>query len=143
MATDSLPIRLLQDEEPEVTLITLLHRALDLCSIQNDESRAAVIECDFAKDVVWFDSDGTISKGHESMIARSSEIVKHRPERTYRLIGEPSFCQNLVTQAWECVPQGTEGNTRQRPIMRGRDVLIVENHKIKVLWSCVEEAYET
>jgi hypothetical protein len=103
------------------------------------ETRTVAIERIFQPHAVWYESNGITTHGRENILVRSGHIIAQLPGMTYRLKGQPSICQNLITQAWEAVPEGTEGDENQMPSMTGRDVLLVEDQLVKTLWTSVDQ----
>jgi hypothetical protein len=119
-------------------MLSLMYRDINFFSHPTPEARLAAIQDIFRPDITWFDFDGSTLHGHDGVFSRSSLLVKQLAGFTHRPVGEPSVCQNMVTQRWEVIPDGTENDHEQVPAISGGDVLVVENQKIKVLWSYID-----
>ncbi|KFA80155.1 hypothetical protein S40288_08425 [Stachybotrys chartarum IBT 40288] len=124
--------------ESKETMVLLMERDINFFSHPTPEARFAAIKEIFAPDITWLDFDGAIQYGHDGVFERSSLLVGQLAGYSHRAKGEPAVCQNMVTGRWEVVPEGTEENHDQVPVIEGRDVLVVEDGKIKILWSCVD-----
>lgn len=126
------------DPERNDTVIDLIRGDLGFFTFRSPETRLLAIRRTFHPEAVWFDCNGMISQGHGEILARSGYMLERLPGVVYRLRGKPSICQNLVTQPWEAIPEGTENEYQQSPLVTGREVVLVENRMIKTLWTCVD-----
>lgn len=103
------------------------------------EQRLQVVKDSFHPDIVWFDFDGSIMRGHRALFDRAELLLGQLPVGSvHRLRGQPSMSQNVVTQKWDAVPAGTDNDFDQVPMIEGRDIVLIDDHQIKILWTCVD-----
>ncbi|KAF5005693.1 hypothetical protein FDECE_7892 [Fusarium decemcellulare] len=138
MAKNAINVSIGNYESKEV-MISLIQRDINFFSYTDPEARLAAIQEIFAPDIVWFDFDGTTHHGHDGLLKRSSFLLDQLNGFTHRAKGGTSVCQNMATARWEVVPEGTENDEHQIPVIQGGDVLVVEDGKIKILWSYVDK----
>ncbi|KAF5723264.1 hypothetical protein FMUND_2009 [Fusarium mundagurra] len=126
------------DYETKEVMVSLIQRDINFFSYADPEERLAAIKEIFAPDIVWFDFDGSTHHGHDGLLKRSSSLLDQLKGYSHRAKGGASVCQNMATARWEVVPEGTEEDHDQIPVIQGGDVLVVEDKKIKILWSYVD-----
>lgn len=119
-------------------MIDAVRGAYGFLAFRNADTRIVAIKKIFQLQATWYASNGVTTQGHESILSRSGDIMDSLPGVAYRLVGRPSTCQNLITQAWNGVPKGTEHDMNQTPLAVGRDVLLLEEGLVKVLWTCID-----
>ncbi|KAF4952502.1 hypothetical protein FGADI_6737 [Fusarium gaditjirri] len=137
MSSNSINIPVGSYETKEI-MVSLIQRDINFFSYTDPEERLAAIKEIFAPDIVWFDFDGSIHHGHDGLLKRSSSLLGQLKGYSHRARGEASVCQNMATARWEVVPEGSEEDHNQIPVIQGGDVLVVEDKKIKILWSYVD-----
>lgn len=130
------------NHESKEVMVSLIQRDINFFSYTDPEARLAAIREIFAPDVVWFDFDGTTHHGHDGLLKRSSFLLERLNGFSHRAKGGASVCQNMATGRWEVVPEGTEDDQDQIPVIQGGDVLVVEDRKNKILWSYVDKLDE-
>ncbi|KAI8676099.1 hypothetical protein LRP88_11584 [Fusarium phalaenopsidis] len=128
--------------ESKEVMVSLVQRDINFFSYTDPEARLAAIREIFAPDIVWFDFDGTTHHGHDGLLKRSSFLLERLNGFAHRAKDGASVCQNMATGRWEVVPEGTEDDQDQIPVIQGGDVLVVDNRKIKILWSYVDKLDE-
>ncbi|ETN43753.1 uncharacterized protein HMPREF1541_02912 [Cyphellophora europaea CBS 101466] len=128
----------IETSQSRETMTSIIHRDVNFFSYRDPIARRAAIEEVFHVGVVWFDFDGTIHRGHDGLLARSSLLLEQMPGTIHHTEGAPSICQNMVTQRWYAVREGDPNASSQAALVQGCDVAVVEGKKIKVLWSCVD-----
>ncbi|RKK20669.1 hypothetical protein BFJ66_g11548 [Fusarium oxysporum f. sp. cepae] len=124
--------------ETKEAMVSLIQRDINFFSYTNPEERLAAIKEIFAPDIVWFDFDGSTHHGHDGLLIRSSILLDQLKGYSHRANGGASVCQNMATARWEVVPEGSEADYEPIPAIQGGDVLVVEDGKIKILWSYVD-----
>ncbi|KAL4725774.1 hypothetical protein ACLX1H_006448 [Fusarium chlamydosporum] len=121
--------------ETKEAMVSLIQRDINFFSYTNPEERLTAIKEIFAPDIVWFDFDGSTHHGHDGLLIRSSILLDQLKGYSHRANGGASVCQNMATARWEVVPEGSEADYEQIPVIQGGDVLVVEDGTIKILWS--------
>ncbi|KAG5803606.1 hypothetical protein H9Q74_010153 [Fusarium xylarioides] len=124
--------------ETKEVMVSLIQRDINFFSYTDPEERLAAIKEIFAPGIVWFDFDGSTHHGHDGLLKRSSRLLNQLKGYSHRAKGGASVCQNMATARWEVVPEGSEEDHDQIPVIQGGDVLVVEDKKIKILWSYVD-----
>lgn len=137
MSTQTANISLGPLESKEM-MLSLIHRDVAFFTYPDPKTRLAAIQEIFAPDVIWFDFDGTKHFGHNGLLDRSSLLLGQLSGTVHRAEGEASVCQNMATQRWQVVREGAGSDIDQAPLIRGGDVVVVQNQKIKLLWSWVD-----
>ncbi|KAM0326964.1 hypothetical protein ACHAQA_006085 [Verticillium albo-atrum] len=125
----------IEDPPPRDKMVSLIQREINFLSYANPQSRLLAIQTLFHPDAVWFDYDGSVHFGHDGVLARSTIILSELNGTTHRSVDDAKVCQNMATQRWGVVPDGTTG---QSPSLLGGDVVVVEGQRIKVLWSYLD-----
>ncbi|KAM0549453.1 hypothetical protein ACHAPJ_009439 [Fusarium lateritium] len=138
MSSNIITISVGKYESKEV-MVSLIQRDINFFSYTDPEERLAAIKDIFASDITWFDFDGSTHHGHEGLLKRSSFLLDQLKGYSHRANGDASVCHNMATARWEVVPEGSENDHEQIPVIQGGDVLIVEDKKIKALWSYVDK----
>lgn len=128
----------LDTTEKRETMVSIIQRDINFLSFPDPTERLAAIQDIFSPDITWFGFDGSTHHGHKPVLERSELLVGQLKGYSHRPAGLPSVCQNMVTCKWEVVPEGTEEDFSQRPVIEGGDVLIVEEGKAKLLWTYVD-----
>ncbi|RSL50754.1 hypothetical protein CEP53_008683 [Fusarium sp. AF-6] len=131
-----------ENYDSKEVMISLIQRDINFFSYTDPEARLAAIREIFSPGIVWFDFDGTTHHGHDGLLKRSTFLLERLNGFTHRAKGGASVCQNMATGRWEVVPEGTEDDQDQIPVIQGGDVLVVENGKVKILWSYVDKLDE-
>lgn len=137
MSTQTVSILLGQTESKEM-MLSLIHRDVAFFTYPDPQTRLAAIQEIFAPDVIWFDFDGTTHHGHDGLLARSSLLLGQLSGTIHRAEGEASVSQNMATQRWQVMRAGVGSDIEQAPLIRGGDVIVVQDQKIKLLWSWVD-----
>lgn len=127
------------NHEHDMDLLSSIRGSTGLFTITEIESRRAAIQKAFHPQATWFESNGNTSQGHASILTRTGHFQDHLQNVTHRLTGKASVCQNLVTQAWEVIWKVHGDDTCQKPLIVGRDVILVENSLVKAWWTLVDE----
>ncbi|KAH7244507.1 uncharacterized protein BKA55DRAFT_515940 [Fusarium redolens] len=124
--------------ETKEIMVSLIQRDINFFSYTDPEERLAAIKEIFASDIVWFDFDGSTHHGHDGLLKRSSVLLDQLKGYSHRAKGGASVCQNMATARWEVVSEGSEKDHNKIPVIQGGDVLVVEDKRIKILWSYVD-----
>ena len=110
----------------------LLHANLISVFNERDETaRKAAVQSTYWEDVVWCESDITVIKGLEALDKRAEELLAESPGFAFKPEGEMIVSQNLGILGW------TFGPPAQPDLVKGTDVIIVQDGKMKALWTAV------
>ncbi|KAL2205807.1 hypothetical protein CC79DRAFT_1334150 [Sarocladium strictum] len=138
--TDKHPAQsVVKNHEHDMDMLSAIRGSTGLFKISELQARRAVIERIFHPQATWFESNGNISPGCEGILLRTSHLQEHFHNVTYRLTGKASVCQNLVTQSWEADWEGQSQGSNQKPLIVGRDVVLIEGSLVKAWWTLVDE----
>lgn len=119
------------NEDP-VTIRTLLHaNLLSVFNERDETARRAAVQSTYAEDIVWYESDGNVIKGHDTLNKRAEELLAENPGFAFKPEGEMVVSQNLGILSWTFGPPG------EPDLVKGTDVIIVQDGKVKALWTAV------
>lgn len=121
--------------EDSTKIRALLHALLLLVFNERDETaRKAAVQSTYAEDIVWYESDGAVMKGHDALNKRAEELLAESPGFVFKPEGEMIVSQNLGILSWMFGPLG------EPDLVKGTDVIIVQDGKVKALWTAVTKA---
>jgi hypothetical protein len=102
----------------------------NLLSVFNErspETRKSAVESTYHPDIIFYDAEHSC-RGHAELDRRVQIILDKSPGWVFRHDGTISVNHNPGVLAWQFGPPDGE------PIVKGTDVAIVEDGKIKVLY---------
>ena len=122
--------------EDESTIRALLSANLFSVFDERDASkRATAVQDTYAEDIIWYEVDN-ITQGRVALNARASELQTQSPGFKFHADGIMSVSQNIGVLRWYYGPED------KPDLVRGTDVIIVEDGKIKALWTTIDNAPE-
>ncbi len=95
---------------------------------RDDDRRAKAIAAIYAADVEFADPEGVVT-GHEDLNAKAKGLLEQSPGFVFAPAGPVLVNHDLGHLAWELGPEG------RPPVVRGIDVALVEDGRIKKLYT--------
>jgi SnoaL-like domain len=117
-------------EDPETVKRLLNANLFKVFGERDTTARYSTIGETYHKDVLWHEPDRLVH-GWEAMSKRAGEILAEAPGFQFITDGEPIVTQNLGILSWKFGPDADP------ELVKGTDVILVEDGKIKVLWTAV------
>lgn len=105
----------------------------NLMSIFNErspEARMNAMKKYYAQDIVFHEPEAT-TLGHESISKVAQDLLDKAPGWVFEPFGTVITNHNLIMLAWGFGPPGDAK-------VNGKDIMLVENGKIKVLYTVIE-----
>ncbi|GAB3163693.1 hypothetical protein GCM10027258_84440 [Amycolatopsis stemonae] len=103
---------------------------LEVFNERDDERRAKAIAATYAADVEFADPEG-FATGHEELDAKARGLLAQSPDFEFSPAGPVLVNRDLGHLAWALGPAGGP------PVVRGIDVALVEDGRIKKLYTMV------
>jgi len=101
---------------------------LEVFGERDPERRRAAVERTYAPDVVFADPEETVV-GWDALHAKAQRLLDDAPGFVFGVGGPVSVVQDLGYLAWTFGPAG------QEPVVRGADVVLVEDGLIRKVWT--------
>lgn len=101
---------------------------LQVFNERDDERRAKAIAATYAADVEFADPEG-VATGHEELNAKARGLLEQSPGFVFSPAGPVLVNHDLGHLAWALGPAGGA------PVVRGIDVALVEDGRIKKLYT--------
>jgi hypothetical protein len=108
---------------------------LDVFSNRDPQSRLAAIKQTYHADVTFYEPD-TVITGHDAVNAKVEELLNERQGWGFVPHGNVTKNHDMVHLAWGFGPVGDDGAVDVK--VKGADVLIVEDAKVKKFWVVLE-----
>lgn len=122
------------NEDP-ATIRALLHaNLLSVFNERDEASRKAAVQSTYAEDIVWYESDINVIVGHDTLNKRAEELLAESPGFAFKPEGEMIVSQNLGILSWMFGPP------EEPDLAKGTDVIIVQDGKVKALWTAVTKS---
>jgi hypothetical protein len=118
------------DESPETIKRLLAANLFEVFGQRDAAARSSIIAEIYHKDIFWNEPDRVI-RGWEPLGTRAGEILEEAPGFQFTTDGVPIVTQNLGILSWKFGPSSAPD------LVKGTDVIVVEEGKIKVLWTAV------
>jgi hypothetical protein len=95
--------------------------------------RSAAVQDTYAEEIVWYEPDRLV-KGLEALDARAAVLQGEAPGFKFGANGIMSVSQNVGVLRWNYGPD-------EKPdLVQGTDIIVVEDGKIKALWTTLDTA---
>ncbi|EXJ63700.1 hypothetical protein A1O7_00035 [Cladophialophora yegresii CBS 114405] len=108
---------------------------LDVFSNRDPQSRLVAVKETYHSDVTFYAPDATHT-GHDAVNAEAQKLLDERPGWGFVPQGGVTRNHDMLYLAWELGPVGDDGLVKVR--VKGADVLIVEQGKVKKFWVIIE-----
>ncbi|MEV6640466.1 nuclear transport factor 2 family protein [Amycolatopsis sp. NPDC051371] len=95
---------------------------------RDDERRRAAVAATYATDVTFADPEGVVT-GHDDLDAKAKGLLEQSPGFVFTAAGPVLINHDLGHLAWAFGPEGAP------PVARGIDVALVEDGRIKKLYT--------
>ncbi|MET8406408.1 nuclear transport factor 2 family protein [Streptomyces sp900116325] len=114
-------------------MIELAYRnLLNVFGERDSQRRLKVIMETFHENVKFYDPNEVVT-GWDALNKKAQEILDEAPGFTFRTAGDVKVSHDLAVLAWQFGPEGKD------PVVRGLDVSIVENGRIGVLYTMIDQ----
>lgn len=117
-------------ENPEIIKRLLDDNLFKVFGQRDTVARTATIAETYHKHVLWHEPDRVVH-GWDAMDKRAGELLAEAPGFQFSTDGESIVTQNLGILSWKFGPAADPG------LVKGTDVILVDEGKIKVLWTAV------
>jgi hypothetical protein len=112
--------------------VVLAHRnLLGVFGERDPQARAAAIRETYAEDVTFADPEEVIV-GWDEIDRKVQRLLDEAPGFVFTPVGEVRTVQNLTLLSWQLGPAG------EPPVVRGTDISIVEDGRIKHLYTMLD-----
>lgn len=118
-------------EETSVVRALLDTNLLFVFGERDHATRKAAIERTYTEDVAWYETDGAVLTGHDALDKRAAELLASSPGFVFTADGDKIVAQNLGMLGWNFGPPEVPD------LVKGTDFIIVEDGKIKALWTAI------
>lgn len=122
------------NEDPGKIRVLLNANLLSVFNERDETARKAAVQSTYAEDIVWYESNGNVITGRDTLNKRAEELLAESPGFAFKPEGEMIASQNLGILGW------TFGPPEEPDLAKGTDVIIVEDGKVKALWTAVTKA---
>lgn len=114
--------------------IELAHRnLLGVFAERDPEKRLKTIQETYAEDVTFADPDEVVV-GWDNLNRKAQGLLDGAPGFVFTPVGEVQVVQNLTMLSWRFGPEGAP------PVVGGTDISIVEDGRIKHLYTAINPA---
>lgn len=121
---------------PSAEALTLAHgNLLDVFSNRDASSRLANIKQIYHDDVVFYEPDAIVT-GHGGINAKVDELLGSRPGWAFVPHGNVTRNHGMLHLAWGFGPTSEDGRVDVK--VKGADVIIVDEGKIRCFWVVLE-----
>jgi hypothetical protein len=100
----------------------------------SQEARMEAMKKYDVDDIIFYQPD-SITQGYEAVSGVAQDLLDKAPGRVFSTAGKVIANQDIVTLSWSFSPPGDVG-------VKGTDVMLVENSKIKALCVVIEDRSE-
>ncbi|WP_250032209.1 nuclear transport factor 2 family protein [Paractinoplanes maris] len=112
--------------------VVLAHKnLLEVFGQRDPDARAAAIREVYAEDVTFADPEEVIV-GWDALDRKVQRLLDEAPGFAFTPVGEVRTVQNLTLLSWQLGPAG------QPPVVSGTDISIVEDGRIKHLYTMLD-----
>jgi hypothetical protein len=105
----------------------MLANLLDVFNERSSKSRAAAISKNYSTDIIFYELE-RVYRGHAEVNLCVKLLLDKSPGWVFKPDGAVSVNHNLGMLSWQFGPEGLE------PVVKGTDIAIVEDGKIKILY---------
>lgn len=127
----SFTVSIAPNEDPSRIRALLHANLLSVFNEPHEIARKAAIQSTYAEDIVWYESEINVIKGHDALNKRAEALLAESPGFAFKPDGEMIVSQNLGILGWTFGPPG------EPDLVKGTDVIIVQDGKVKALWTAV------
>lgn len=127
------PLRISSSPDESQATIRALSQAnlLSVFNERDETARKACIQSIYGEDIVWYEADNDVRTGYAALNRRVGELLGENPAFAFRLQGDTVVAQNLGIQNWSFGPPV------EPDLIKGTDVIIVQDGRVRALWTAV------